>query len=498
MASTVQRPLPDTKRRGLRREIRRRPLDGPVGYDPAAPLGPVQPHGLAPKLRWLRAEPGWPLVAALALFPLWWVLGLSFFIFVIMAVPMAVHLYRMRPILLPPGFILWALFVVCAVLGAAVLSVNPSGTVAGSTSGRLFGYGLRLMSYLAVTVIMLYVGNLREDQLSRAKLVGLQAWLFLVTVAGGLLALASPTFQFTSPVEMLLPGFVRTNAYVQALVHPAASQVQNVLGYAAPRPKAPFEYTNFWGENLNVLAVWFAVFLIMGGLRWLGAFRWPAIVAVSLVAAFLALYSLNRGLWLGIVLSVIYVAVRLALRRKLGLLVGLLSALCLVAGLLTFTPAGDLVASRLDNGKSNSIRSDLSQQTIQIVRESPIIGFGDPRSTIGSPGSLTIGKSAACPQCGNFPIGSTGQLWFLLVTTGFGGTLVYFGFFGFCLWRYRHDSTPIGVAGSLVLVLSLIYSLVYNALPSPLVFFSLAVALLWRNEQARVAATSPEPSKVAA
>jgi hypothetical protein len=58
------------------------------------------------------------------------------------------------------------------------------------------------------------------------------------------------------------------------------------------------------------------------------------------------------------------------------------------------------------------------------------------------------------------------------------------------MWRYRRDMTPYGLAGGLVLLLSFVYMLTYEAVVAPLAFTMLAYALLWRND---IHLRSPEP-----
>jgi hypothetical protein len=430
----------------------------------------------------VRLPDAWPLLALFGLFPLWWALGIGVLVFDVMAVPMAVHLWRRRPVRLPPGFGLWALFLCWLVIGFFMLGANPVGTVPGSMASRSMAYSLRLVAYLSLTVMLLYVGNLSRQELPVRRVVALMAWMFGVTVAGGVLAILFPRFEFTSALELVLPGALRSNTYVQTLVHPGLSQVQDVLGYAAPRPKAPYEYTNFWGNNLNLTAIWFVCLAVLGGLAKRRAVR-LSIVAVGLsLAVVTGVWSLNRGLWLGAALSVLYVAVRLTRQRRYGLMAAVAGTLCLTVAAVPLTPLGDVIGSRLDNGRSDQIRSSLTSQAIQVVNRSPVIGFGTTRTAQGSPESLAVGRSAACPQCGNFIIGSNGHLWQLLVSTGYVGTALYFLFFLYGIWRYRHDGSPIGIAGSLCLWLALFYSLFYNAVASPLAFYLLGYALLWRNE----------------
>lgn len=462
----------------------------PVAEPPTAKSGSADSAALPPRTTELsrprrvlvRLPPAWPFIGTFALFPLWWALGLGVLIFNIMAVPMAVHLWRRRPVLLPPGFGIWALFLVWLVVGFLMLDLNPIGTLPGTVLSRSMAYSLRLVSYLALTVMLLYVGNMTEEELPRRRIVALLAWMFAVTVVGGLSGILRPDLEFTSPLEAVLPGGLAHNAYVQSLVHPALSQVQDVLGYSAPRPKAPFEYTNSWGNNLSLSGVWFVCLAVIGGLSRRRAVTWTVLTVVLVLAVIPAIWSLNRGMWIGVGLSVVYLAVRLAWRRRFGLVVGVLTAVVLALATIPVTPLGGVIGSRLDNPRSNEIRSSLSSQTLKVVNLSPILGFGSTRTSLGSPASLAVGKSAECPQCGNFIIGSNGQLWQLLVSTGYPGTALYLLFFLFGIWRYRRDSSAIGVAGSLGLFLALFYALLYNAVPSPLAFYLVSYGLLWRNQ----------------
>src|SRR6476620_2057243 len=117
--------------------------------------------------------PGWPLTVLLLGFPLWWLFGLTSFVLIAAAVPMTLTLARRRSITVPPAFGWWLLFLACVVASGAMLGLTAPGTVAGTITGRLPGFTLRLLNYLAATVAMLYVINLREDQFSTRKLVRL-------------------------------------------------------------------------------------------------------------------------------------------------------------------------------------------------------------------------------------------------------------------------------------------------------------------------------------
>lgn len=437
----------------------------------------------APRHRTARSRigPAWPLVALLAGFPVWWALGLANVSFILVAVPMAWQLRAHRPIRLPRGFSLWALFLLWVVLSAGALSLHAPGTLAGPASSRLIGYSLQLLNYLAQTVVLLWVGNLTEDELPGRRVVSLLGVLFLYTVAGGLLGLLAPRFSFTSPTELALPHGLATNPSVVNFVHPAAAQLQNVLGHIAPRPQAPFDYTNVWGGALSVLSVFF----VLGWWVW-GSRRSRIVVApIALVALVPFIVSLNRGAWIGVGLMSAYVGVRLALRGRLAVLGALLAGLLVTAVVVFTTPLSTVVSQRLSHPASNQIRSSLSADAIHGALTSPIVGYGSSRRVIGSSNSITVGKTRDCHQCGNAPIGSNGGFWLILFGQGFVGISLFTGFFLVVIARALRDTTPLGLAATAVVATSLFYTLFYPAAGSALTFTMIAVALLWRNEQAR-------------
>jgi hypothetical protein len=434
----------------------------------------------APPVLPLRA--GWPLTGILLLYPLWWALGLGVLIFPLAAVPMAVILVRQRRagrrLTVPPGFACWLLFLVVVVVSIGALGEDPPGTVPGSAAGRLIPVAFRLVGYAALTVLLLYAGNLTEEELPRRRLVRMLGWLFLVTVAGGLLGVFAGRFGFASPIELLLPHHLRDNAFVQSLVHPAAAQLMDVLGHQSPRPAAPWGYTNTWGNDFCLLVGWFAV-AVFG----YAAGRRARLLAVGVLAVALVpvVYSLNRGLWIGLAVMAVAVALRLAVRGRPWAIGAVALIAAVLAATLATTPLGTVVSQRLDHGKSNGVRGYLTDKAVAGAFESPIVGYGSTRTTLGGRQSIAVGESPDCPRCGNFTIGGNGQLWQLLYAHGIAGTVCYLAFFGYGLWRFRSDATPIGLAGGAALLSTFAAMLWYNALVTPLAFTMLGYVLLWRN-----------------
>jgi hypothetical protein len=122
---------------------------------------------------------------------------------------------------------------------------------------------------------------------------------------------------------------------------------------------------------------------------------------------------------------------------------------------------------------------------------SPLIGYGDTRQQQGSANSIAVGPTAKCSNCGQQEVGSTGQLWLVMICSGFTGAIFYVGFFAYGAWRYRRDDSLYGIAGSIVLLLGFLYMFTYDAVGAPLGFTMLAYAMLWRSDLAARAGDDP-------
>jgi hypothetical protein len=452
----------------------------PAGPDDGAAMGPAATS-------WLARHPAWPVTALLAGYPLWWALGVSDYMFAILAVPMAARMWAWgrrgdRKIRVPPGFGLWALFLLVMLASIVMLPVAAPGTVPSPVSNRLISYSIRAASYLGVTVLLLYAGNLTERELSRRRLAWLLGLVAIYATVGGVGGVLLPHLKFTSPLALLVPQrLLQNNLLLQAMLHPGLAQVQSVLGTAQGRPNAPFVYTNEWGNCLALLLPW----LLVGW--WCYGTRRQRKIAMAALAVVLVpiVYSLNRGLWLGLLCAVVYLAVRLAARGRVALLGGLLGTFTLAAVIVVASPLQSLISQRLSHGKSNMVRASLSVAATRDALASPLLGYGDTRHQQGSVQSIAVGRSAKCQQCGEVTIGGNGQLWLLLICTGFLGAALYLGFFAFGAWHYWRDPTPYGMAGVLVLLLTFVFMVAYSAVGAPLGFSMLAYALLWRNDKAR-------------
>lgn len=451
-------------------------------WEPQQPARTAYAHGAAGRIqKALALTPGWPLRYLLVGFPVWWALGLNTFIFPILAVPMLVDLVRRAPIRVPPVFVLWALYLFWQIISLSMFNLSPPGTHAGSLTGRMISIAFNTTIYAAVTVILLYVVNLPMASVPQKAVARWMGGFFLTVAAGGYLGLLAPHFSFTSPFEAILPSGLTNGAYVQALVHPVAAQIQNVLGDEGARPSAPFGYTNTWGNVIGILLIWFVaswIFSARGKRRALYA----AIAIASLVPVIL---SLNRGLWIGLIATALWLGLRQFAFGRIGTFLAGLGVLVIAAAVFVSTPLFSVISARIEHGKSNDIRSYVASQSIKGAAHSPIIGYGGTRHTNGSASSIAIGPTPDCPNCGGVATGSTGRFWSIMFNQGYGGLVTYFGFFAASIWVYRRERGAIAEAALATLAVVFVYMWFYSAEPAAPTLTMVAVGVLARSHAAR-------------
>ena len=119
------------------------------------------------------------------------------------------------------------------------------------------------------------------------------------------------------------------------------------------------------------------------------------------------------------------------------------------------------------------------------------MGYGTTRTMQGSFSSLAGGETEECHQCAAPPLGTQGFMWRLVLTTGFGGTVLCLSFFAFQFLRRARGPSPLDVATCTVLLVAVLCFFVYDSLGSAMFTAMIAVGLMAR-------ADLPEPSEVAA
>lgn len=436
--------------------------------------------------------PGWPLAWLYLGFPLWWALGLAELIFFAAAAAMAVALYRQGSVRVPRGFALWLLFLVWTLAGVLLINAVAPGTVPGGGLAPLAGFTVWFGWYASITIAMLYALNTAR-QVATLWVVRLLGWMFVVATGFGVLAVVVPTLEFTSPMELVLPESLSSSNFVRTLIHPSLSQSVDFLGYEQARPTAPFAYSNSWGNNL-------ALYLPFFILAWCGPDAgWRRRVAplVLVAAAFPIVFSLNRGLWLALVVGAVYAAVRLAVNGRTVALKALLAAV-LVGGIVVLSsPLYDTLMLRVETPHSNDRRAGTAQTVVEVTAQgSPLAGYGTTRTMQGSFSSLAGGETEQCHQCAAPPLGTQGFMWRLVLTTGFVGTILCLAFFAWQFLRRARGPDPLDVAGSTVVLVSVLCFFFYDSLGSALFTTMLTVGLMARSDLALEA--DPVPEEMAA
>jgi len=472
-------------------------LPGPAG---PADLGPPvnrrrvpapEPGGVAgapwarPRQRGFflrRLDEYWPLTIYFYLYPLWWVLGFSKIILFVLAVPMVWQLARHRNVRAPRGFGIYLIFLVWVALGITMLWVEAPGTEPKTGLGPLVGFAYRGLWYASVTIACLYVLNASRERLPAIRVIRMLGFLFAVTTAGGVLGIVAPQLDFPSFLELFLPDSFTRQEFMNALFHPRVALQSEFLGYTQPRATAPYSYPNTWGNAYGLLVPFFLVAWFgpsAGWRRWVG----PIILLASVLPV---VYSLNRGLWLGLGLAAAWVVLRRLMAADFRALIAAVTAFAVIAVALLVTGLGATIALRVTTPHSDERRQDTASEVLRTTWEaSPILGYGGTRQMTGNFNSLAGGGVPGCHQCAAPPLGTQGFLWGLVFMTGFVGAILMLSFL---LWQFQLNArrtTGLGLLASTVLITSIFYFLFYDSLDVPMLVTMMVIGLSTRDHSLR-------------
>jgi hypothetical protein len=347
------------------------------------------------------ALPAWPLYALIAGFPVAWALGASAFAAPLMAGVMVTLMVLRRRLQVVPGILPWFAFLAWVLAAASTLT----GLM------QAIGYLQRLADIIAVGIAILYYVNARE-RLDGGRVLGAMVLLWCSMVVLGILAIRFPDVRLSTPIAMLLPDTVRANDLVSQLVYPPLAEVQHPWGATRPynRPAAPFPYANSWGAAYTILTPVVFAFLAR---RPRPLIRW-ALVAMLAVSLWPAVETSNRGMFLGIALSIAYFVGRLALQGRLLPAIGAALALAGAAGFFVVSGAAASILDRQQYSDSTGTRADVYAETIRVTLQSPFLGWATPQD------DATIGIA----------LGTQGHAWTLMFSYGFVGL----GLFLLFLW----------------------------------------------------------------
>ena len=394
--------------------------------------------------------PAWPVAIAFIGFPLWWVLGLGDMAWPLFALVMLLALARTKRLRAPKGFGIWMLFMVWMLCSMIQLD----------EAVRVLGFFYRYGLYLAATVIFIYVYNARR-QLSERRILGILTIFWLGVVAGGYAGLAFPLWELKTPIAYVMPQFLLDNSYVHDMAFRQLTQFNpdpNAYVTAAPRPSAPFLYANGWGNVYSLLTpvvVLYAAMVRRGIKLWLLAIA----LVLSIIPAFL---TLNRGMFLGLGLAMLYIGLRAALLGHAKILLALV-CMALIAGTSYMVlPVQERIDQRTSKVESIDDRGNLYLETFDRTLESPLFGFGAPRTS----------ERADQPS-----VGTQGQVWLVMFSHGFVGLSLFLGWLGFLFMRTIRRTDLVGLVCNTLLLVAFAEVFYYGILGAGLVIVMVAGAL---------------------
>ena len=399
----------------------------------------------------LRRNPGWPVYLLFAGVPLWWVLGVSRFMLPVVGGVMLLSLLLRRNVRVPPSVAIWALLLAWMLLSAVALD----GT------GRILGFVLRFSIYASVGIFLLYLYN--SPRITPRAIVLSLATFWAAAVVGGYLGILFPDVSFHTPVERLIPGSLLANDYVHDMAHARFAEVQEVFGERSSRPATFFTYTNGWGSGFALLAPF-----ALAALAEIRSRRWKLLLILTIAASIVpAIDSLNRGLWISLVVAAVYVIARAVLGAKPRLAVRLIAIAAVSVLVIAASPLGTVVTHRLQHGHSNEARQTLYGETFARAMESPLIGYGAPR-----PAESSSYLDSA---------GTQGQVLYLVFSHGFPALVLFYLWLAYTFAKSSRPSTPAAYAGHVTLLIAAVQAPFYGLLGQMFIVAAGAVLALKGN-----------------
>ena len=421
----------------------------------SATAASLQPPMTRVRARTARLPYGWPLYAAFGLFPLWYVTGFGALMWFFLAVPMTFHLVARSKVRIPRGFGLYLLFFIWML--ATFIQLQ------GNSVDRMFGFAYRAGLYYSAGIWCLYIYNAPKRLLPTRTILKVMTFMWIVVVAGGWLGIASPTMEFTTLAEKVIPRGLQNNELVFTLIHPKVAEVQTFLGYPVPRPQAPFDFSNNWGANFALLLPF--VCALWGQMRSLTRRNLLRVVAAASLVP--VVFSLNRTLWACLLVTLVYGGARFAIRGKKGGFQAACAVAVVAYVLFNFGPTGQLIADRARIAHSNSGRALLYNEAKDSVAKSPLLGYGAPRPSQRNPNLP--------------PVGTQGQFWLVFFSHGFPGAIFFVGFVAYAVMRTRRARTSTALWCHVSLVLAIIMMPFYGWLHMQIHVVLIAFALAARE-----------------
>ncbi|WP_194823427.1 O-antigen ligase, partial [Micromonospora sp. S-DT3-3-22] len=395
--------------------------------------------------------PTWPLLAMFGLVPLWWMLGGFYLGWSVFGVVLLGLLVTRGRVALPAGTACWLVLLALVLLSFTRLD----RATAYLTSGLRFGF------MLTALIVCVYVYNLVRDGVPWEQVLRPLGWYWLGVVALGWLAVLAPRFQLTTPVEMLLPGSMSGERFIQALTHVRANEFNPVSRAPIYRTAAPYPYTNNWGTAYALLVP--CVLAYLTSVR-TGKFRVALLVSLplSMVPAFM---TLNRGMFLGLGAGLTYLGLRALVRGNAKLIASIGGLVLLVWVVSLVVPVQELIDNRVSSTDTNVDRMDLYVRTLQAVERSPLLGYGAPNSV-----DTTLAEE---------PLGTQGMIWQVLYSHGIPALVAFLAWLALIAKRLAGAVSPAGQWLSTIPVIALVVIPVYAYIDPNMsvIFFAVGAGL---------------------
>lgn len=395
--------------------------------------------------------PGWIVFVLFVLYPVFWLLGVAEFIWALAALPLAVWTLTYRHLVRPPAVLLFAIYVAWAAF--TVLRID--------TLMRLLLFGMRYGVYLTSLGLAYYVYN--ERRVTRTKFINWIALLWVWAVIGGYLGLLFPRVRLnTTLASVLLPRSISNNEFVGVLVRPRFAQVQTYFGVEIPRPSALFAYTNEWGGNVGLLTPFFVAATLYSPTPW----RRRAGVVGLLVSLPPVILSVNRGLWISVGTVLVVVAVRSLVAGRTAPLKLLAGAIVAIVVVMFFTPLGSIVSGRLEEPDAGA-RSRIYQEAWEGAKRSPVLGWGGPRPS----------RDPFAPA-----VGTHGHIWYSMFAHGLVGAALYVAWIGWAAIRVSVRRDVVSIMLASVVFVGAAQMLFYNMFSGSLPIILAAIGLVFRSD----------------
>ncbi|MGK7223269.1 O-antigen ligase family protein [Kocuria flava] len=409
----------------------------------------------APVRRGTGVLPAWPLLSLFWGLPLFWASGALQFAPTVLAVVMLLLLLLQRREVRVP----WPAWV----LGAFLLWMLASSVQIDSV-GSWAGFALRWINLAAALVYVVYYWNARQSLDHRRFLrAAVVAWATLVGL--GLLTFVIPEARLTTPVGLLLPQGITSNALVQNYFFPPLAEVQ--LPWGAPeaynRPAAPFPYTNGWGSGFVILTPLVLAYLTTVRFR----ARHLLVVAGLLASLAPAVATTNRGMFLALGLALGYVLVRMVLRGRVGIALAGGGAVAAVGAWLVASGAVERILGRQEYSDSTGTRSDLYRDTFLATLKAPLLGYGAPvyDETVG------------------IEMGTQGYVWTLMFCYGLVGLGLFMAYLHGTTLATLRARTTTGILVHAVPVAACVFFTFYGLDAVQFILISLSLAVLLRSRR---------------